>query len=228
MTLATLLAAIAIVLDSQVLVIGAMILGPDFGPVAAMGVALVRRRWALLGLSARTLLLGFGVAITITTLLALLARALGWITVIDVTRPRPGTGFIYTPDKWSFIVALIAAAAGVLSVTSAKFHGLSGVFVSVTTIPAAGNIALGIALGVGPRSVGQPAPTRRQPHRHGHRRLGDPGHPATGLDPDVHPPTPHQSLPRRLTTRASASVTPRPQAHQPTTHRPEMPETHRT
>jgi uncharacterized hydrophobic protein (TIGR00271 family) len=65
-----------------------------------------------------------------------------------VIRPRPGTGFIYSPDKWSFIVALIAAAAGVLSVTSAKMHGLSGVFVSVTTVPAAGNIALGIAFGV--------------------------------------------------------------------------------
>ena len=149
MTLATLLAAIAIVLDSQVLVIGAMILGPDFGPVAALGVALVRRRWALIGLATRTLLLGFGAAIAITTLLALLAHALGWITAFDVTRPRPGTGFIYTPDKWSFIVALIAAAAGVLSVTSAKLHGLSGVFVSVTTVPAAGNIALGVALGVG-------------------------------------------------------------------------------
>ena len=42
MTLATLLAGIAIILDSQVLLMGAMILGPDFGPVAALGVALVR------------------------------------------------------------------------------------------------------------------------------------------------------------------------------------------
>ena len=32
--------------------------------------------------------------------------------------PRPDTAFIYTPDKWSFIVAIIAAAAGVLSLTS--------------------------------------------------------------------------------------------------------------
>ena len=149
MTLATLLAAIAIVLDSPVLVVGAMILGPDFGPVAALGVALVRRRWALFRLATRTLLLGFAAAIVITTVLALLAHTLGWVNAFDVTRPRPGTGFVYTPDKWSFIVALIAAAAGVLSVTSAKLQGLSGVFVSVTTIPAAGNIALGVALGVG-------------------------------------------------------------------------------
>ncbi|MGZ8748459.1 MAG: DUF389 domain-containing protein, partial [Mycobacterium sp.] len=49
--------------------------------------------------------------------------------------------------KWSFIIALIAAAAGALSLTSAKVGGLSGVFISVTTIPAAGNIALAFALG---------------------------------------------------------------------------------
>jgi uncharacterized hydrophobic protein (TIGR00271 family) len=154
MTLATVLAAIAIVLDSQVLVIGAMILGPDFGPVAALGVAMVRRRWTLFGLAARTVLIGFGCAIVVTTVLALAARGLGWVGLLEVIRPRPGTGFIYTPDKWSFIVALIAAAAGVLSVTSAKMHGLSGVFVSVTTVPAAGNIALGIAFGVWPEVWG--------------------------------------------------------------------------
>ena len=61
----------------------------------------------------------------------------------------PSTTFIYSPDKWSFIVAVIAAAAGVLSLTSAKVGGLSGVFISVTTVPAAGNIGLGLAFGAG-------------------------------------------------------------------------------
>src|SRR6478736_7712290 len=102
MSLATLLAGIAIVLDSQVLVIGAMILGPDFGPVAALGVAMVRRRWTLFGLAARTVLIGFGCAIVVTTVLALTARGLGWVGLLEVIRPRPGTGFIYSPDKWSF------------------------------------------------------------------------------------------------------------------------------
>jgi hypothetical protein len=115
MTLATLIATIAIVLDSQILVIGAMVLGPEFVAIAALA--------------------------------ALAARGLGWITEEDVTGPRPGTAFIYTPDKWSFIVAVIAAAAGVLSLTSAKVGGLSGVFISVTTVPAAGNVALGLAFG---------------------------------------------------------------------------------
>src|SRR3954470_11149146 len=147
MTLATMLASIAIVVDSQVLVIGAMVLGPEFVAVAALGLALVRRRRSLFLLAARTLLLGFAVAIAIATIAALAGRWLGWVTVDDVTGARPGTDFIYTPDKWSFIVALIAAAAGVLSLTSAKVGGLSGGFISVTTAPAAGNIALALALG---------------------------------------------------------------------------------
>lgn len=75
------------------------------------------------------------------------AKVLGWVTVEDVTGPRPQTDFIYFPDKWSFIVAVVAAAAGALSVTSARTGGLSGVFISVTTVPAAGNIALGLAFG---------------------------------------------------------------------------------
>jgi uncharacterized hydrophobic protein (TIGR00271 family) len=148
MTLATLIAAIAIVLDTQILVIGAMVLGPEFGAVAALGVALVRRRFGLFRLAARTLAGGFVIAIVITTIAILGARGLGWITLEDVTGPRPGTDFIYFPDKWSFIVAVIAAAAGVLSITSARTGGLSGVFISVTTIPAAGNVALGLAFGV--------------------------------------------------------------------------------
>jgi uncharacterized hydrophobic protein (TIGR00271 family) len=147
MTLATMLASIAIIVDSQILVIGAMVLGPEFIAVAALGLALVRRRRTLFFLATRTLLLGFTAAISIATVAALAGRSLGWITSNDVTGPRPGTDFIYTPDKWSFIVALIAAAAGVLSLTSAKVGGLSGVFISVTTVPAAGNIALGIAFG---------------------------------------------------------------------------------
>ena len=147
MTLATVIATIAIVLDSQILVIGAMVLGPEFGAVAALGVALVRRRPTLLRRAATTLVTGFVAAIVTTTVAVLVAKALGWVTLDDVTGPRPGTDFIYFPDKWSFIVAVIAGAAGVLSVTSARTGGLSGVFISVTTVPAAGNIALGLAFG---------------------------------------------------------------------------------
>ena len=147
MTLATLLASIAIVLDSQVLVIGAMVLGPEFVPIAALGLALVRRRKSLFGRAAGTLVIGFATSIVLATLAALLARGLGWVDIGDITGRRPDTDFIYSPDRWSFVVAVIAAAAGVLSLTSAKVGGLSGVFISVTTVPASGNVALGLAFG---------------------------------------------------------------------------------
>lgn len=147
MVLATLLAGIAIILDSGILTIGAMVLGPEFGAIAAIGLALVRRRGRLLRLAARTLTIGFLAGIVVTTLVTLGGRLAGWVTIDDILGRRPGTDFIFHPDRWSFVVAVIAAAAGVLSLTSARTGGLAGVFISVTTIPAAGNVAVGAAFG---------------------------------------------------------------------------------
>ena len=59
-------------------------------------------------------MVGFLVSILLATLLALAARAIGWVELSDVGGRRPQTDFIYQPDKWSFIVAIIAAAAGAL------------------------------------------------------------------------------------------------------------------
>ncbi len=157
MILATLIAGIAIVLDSQVLVIGAMVLGPEFGPIAALGLALVLRRRALFGFALRTLLVGFAVSIAVATLAALVVRFAGWVQPSTIVAARPGTGFIYHPDGWSFAVAVMAAIAGVLSLTSGRMGGLSGVFISVTTVPAAGNIALGLAYWLPEEIIGSAA-----------------------------------------------------------------------
>lgn len=143
MVLATLLAAIAVVTDSVILIIGAMVLGPEFVPIAALGLGLVRRRFALVRQAFRTLVVGFVVAIAVVTVLAAIARVSGLISASQISPDtRPGTSFIYSPNAWSLIIAVIAGAAGVLALTSAKSGGLAGVFISVTTIPAAGNIAV--------------------------------------------------------------------------------------
>lgn len=157
LTLATLIAAIAIVLDSQILVVGAMVLGPEFGPIIALGVGMVRRRPNLLARAARCLVVGFAVAILLTLLMTLVGRGLGWLNAADIGAERPQTEFIYSPDRWSFVVAVIAAIAGTLSLTSARLGGLSGVFISVTTIPAAANIAVGLAFGLGDEVRGSSA-----------------------------------------------------------------------
>jgi uncharacterized hydrophobic protein (TIGR00271 family) len=147
LTIATLLAAVAIVNDSAPLVIGAMVLGPEFGPLAALAVALVHRRGRVGRQALVSLAVGFAVAITVTTLVALLARGLGWFGTDLLAADRPATGFITQPDRWSLVVAVLAGVAGILSLTSARSGALVGVFISVTTVPAAGEIALSLAVG---------------------------------------------------------------------------------
>jgi uncharacterized hydrophobic protein (TIGR00271 family) len=146
LALATQLAAIAALIDSPILVVGAMVLGPEFGAVAAISYGFVfadpRRILAAL----RTLAIGFLIAIAVTLLCAVVSKWIGVIEVDQLPADRPLTGFIYKPDRWSFIVALLAGAAGVLSLTAGQSSALVGVFISVTTVPAAGNIAVAVAL----------------------------------------------------------------------------------
>ena len=155
MVLATLLAAIAILTDSVILVIGAMVLGPEFVAIAALGVGLVRGRWNLFGQAMRTLVLGFAISISAVAAIAAMARLAGLITYNQLLpEARPGTSFIYSPNWWSLSVAVIAGAAGVLALTSARSGGMVGVFISVTTIPASGNIALALVFGIWVEVVG--------------------------------------------------------------------------
>ena len=153
LTLATVIAGIAVVLDSSILVVGAMVVGPEFGAVGAIATGLVLGHRALSAGGLRLLVQGFVMAMVITMLLALLARAAGWIDAESLTAPRPLTGFIWRPDRWSFVVALLAGIAGTLSQTAGRSNALVGVFISVTTVPAAGNLALAVALWV-PEEIG--------------------------------------------------------------------------
>src|SRR3954462_11817767 len=156
LTIATMLATIAIINDSAILTVGAMVLGPEFGPLAALAVAVVHGRRAVGRSAALTLVVGFAVALALPALAALVGRVLDWFGPEALTGDRPQTGFITAPDKWSLVVAVLAGIAGVLSLTSAKSGALVGVFISVTTVPAAGAIALGLALGE-PGEIGEAA-----------------------------------------------------------------------
>ncbi|GAB3590602.1 DUF389 domain-containing protein [Angustibacter peucedani] len=153
LSLATTIAAVAVVLDSPILVVGAMVVGPEFSVVSAVALGLVLRERRLVLGGCRLLVLGFAVAIAITTALSLVAAAAGWVDAGSLTAPRPQTGFIWTPDRWSFVVALLAGTAGTLSLTAGRSNALVGVFISVTTVPAAGNLALALALAV-PHEIG--------------------------------------------------------------------------
>jgi uncharacterized hydrophobic protein (TIGR00271 family) len=146
LVLAVILAAIAVLTDSAILVVGAMVVGPEFAAVAAASAGIVLLRWRLVGRSLRLLGTSFPFAVGVVTVLALLCRVVGWITPGMVAAPRPNTDFIWHPEQWSLIVALVAGAAGALALAIQKTATMVGVFISVTTVPAAGNLALGLAV----------------------------------------------------------------------------------
>jgi uncharacterized hydrophobic protein (TIGR00271 family) len=152
MALATMIAAVGVIIDSQVLIIGAMVVGPEFGPIAGFCVAVVHRRGDLARRSILALAAGFPIGITAAFLLTLFLRGIG--SAPEELAEHPLTGFISSPDEFSLIVALLAGVAGVLSLTSAKSGPLIGVLISVTTIPAAGNIGVAAAYGDGDEWVG--------------------------------------------------------------------------
>jgi uncharacterized hydrophobic protein (TIGR00271 family) len=147
MAVAMMIAAVGILTDQIVLIIGAMVVGPEFGPLAALCVAAVQRRRDLLKRSLLALLIGFPVGITATFALTLLLNAAGLVPDAFTEEDHPFTQFISNPDFFSFLVAYLAGTAGVLSLTSAKSGALIGVLISVTTIPAAANIGVAAALG---------------------------------------------------------------------------------
>ncbi len=154
MVLSMLIATVGILTDQIILIIGAMVVGPEFGPIAGLSVAVVQKRPDVARRSLIALAVGFPVGILFVFLGTLLLDALGLIPSDFTQEGHPFTDFISNPNQFSFIVAYLAGLAGVLSLTSAKSGALVGVLISVTTIPAAANIGVAAALGDGDEWVG--------------------------------------------------------------------------
>ena len=152
MVLACLIAAAGIILDSPILIIGAMVVGPEFGPIAGFCVAAVQRRPDLMTRCCRWPSASRSGSRPPTCSRSSSARS-GLRRRFSASE-HPLTQFISHPDAFSFIVAYFAGAAGVLSLTNAKSGALVGVLISVTTIPAAANIGVAAAYTDGEEWIG--------------------------------------------------------------------------
>ena len=153
LVLATQLAGIGIVTDSTIAIVGAMAVGPEFGPLAALAVALVRRQWRLGRRAGLALGVGFPVAMLAAAFTAWLSVPFGLFPT-DALDRGSAVEFIYHPGPFSLIVALLAGTAGMLSVISRRSTALVGVFISVTTVPAAGYVAVALVLGEYQKAAG--------------------------------------------------------------------------
>jgi uncharacterized hydrophobic protein (TIGR00271 family) len=141
LTVACLLAAVGVLTDSAITIVGAMVVGPDFGPLAALAVAAVGKRRGLAARAGLALAAGYPLAMLATAVLALLAHAAGLFDPARLVQSHVAA-FIYQVGPYSVVVALLAGVAGMLALTSEKSGILIGVFISVTTVPAAGFAAL--------------------------------------------------------------------------------------
>ena len=88
---------------------------------------------------------GFLAAITLTLLFGLAIRGSGKTPSLYLEGVTPVADLINKPNIFSVIVAVLAGIVGVVSLTQARASALIGVFISVTTIPAAASIGISIA-----------------------------------------------------------------------------------
>ena len=154
MIVAMLIASIGVLLDQPILIVGAMVVGPEFGPLVALSVGIVARRPGQAGNAVIALAVGFAVGIGATVAFTWALTGLGLVDQSMLTADRPLTSFIWQPDALSWIVGFLAGVAGVLSLTSAKSGALVGVLISVTTVPAAANAAVALAYWVPAEAAG--------------------------------------------------------------------------
>jgi uncharacterized hydrophobic protein (TIGR00271 family) len=144
LAIAALIGAVGILTNSQILIVGAMVVGPEYNAImgVALGIDKRTRQPVLRGLLA--LLAGFSAAMVVTLLFALAVRWSGHTPRLYSAGVRPVSSLIDNPNLFSVVVAVLAGIVGVVSLTEARASALIGVFISVTTIPAAADIALSI------------------------------------------------------------------------------------
>lgn len=99
--------------------------------------------------SAAALVICFSLAVVGALMLSLTVRGAGLEPRVYALGVRPVSNLIDTPNWFSLIVALLAGVVGVVSLTEARSSTLIGVVISVTTIPAASDIGVSLALGSG-------------------------------------------------------------------------------
>lgn len=124
-----------------------MVVGPEYGPLAALCVVAVRRRWSSLVAPVSTLAVAVAIGVAATAALTVVLRITEIAPAGYVLSDRELTAFISRPDGLAAVVAVLAGVAGMLSLTEARTGTLVGVLVSVTTIPAIANIGVAAAYG---------------------------------------------------------------------------------
>src|SRR5215813_2932992 len=142
---AGLIGAVGILTNSQILIVGAMVVGPEYSAIMAVALGISKRERSPMWDGLLALLWGFLAAIVVTLLFGLAIRGAGKAPASFLAGTRPVSSLINSPNIYSIIVAILAGIVGVVSLTEARANALIGVFISVTTIPAAADVGVSLA-----------------------------------------------------------------------------------
>ena len=150
LTIAGVLAAVGILTNSQILIVGAMIVGPEYGAIASVTLGLNKGEHARIREGLRALVIGFLIAIVASLLFGLIVHGFSLEPKAFDEGIRPVSDLINTPNFFSVIVAVLAGIVGLVSLAEARANTLIGVFVSVTTR----------GMGLGPAAATEPLKTQ--------------------------------------------------------------------
>jgi uncharacterized hydrophobic protein (TIGR00271 family) len=147
LAIAGLIATVGILTNSEILIVGAMVVGPEYGAIASIALGINKRDPRRIREGLRVLLIGFLLAIVVCLLFGLITNGLSLQDQAFKHGTRPVSDLINSPDFYSVVVAVLAGIVGIVSLTEARANALVGVFISITTIPAAADIGLSISYG---------------------------------------------------------------------------------
>jgi uncharacterized hydrophobic protein (TIGR00271 family) len=145
--IAGLIGAVGILTNSQILIVAAMVVGPEYGAIMATALGFDKGDGRAVRHGLAALVVGFAMAVLATFVFGLLIRWSGETPRLYHVGVRPVSDLINSPNAFSLIVAVLAGVVGVVSLTESRANALIGVFISVTTIPAASDMGLSAAYG---------------------------------------------------------------------------------
>jgi uncharacterized hydrophobic protein (TIGR00271 family) len=151
-TVAAVIATVAVITSSSILMVGAMAVSPDLLPICATCVGLVGGRRQLTERSATTLLLGLSLVVVVSGVLSGLLSAGGFLPD-GFEVERSAFSNLAQIDYTTVLIALAAGVAAMLAFET-RASAAVGVAISVTTMPASAYLGVAVGGGGGGEALG--------------------------------------------------------------------------
>ncbi|AQG80683.1 hypothetical protein AWR27_15915 [Spirosoma montaniterrae] len=126
--------------------VAAAIIAPGFEPVAALGLALVLRRWIVLWRAFRSSLVGYSTLIAASALTFLFLQAIGEATVSDFAGSEEVKHLAH-PTTADTLLSVCGTISGAIIMSSFRKSVIAGALIAMVIINAAAVVGIGLASG---------------------------------------------------------------------------------